>query len=441
MRISMIGSGYVGLVSGACFAELGFHVTCVDRDLHRIAELEAGRVPIFEPGLGALIEKQRRAGRLVFTTDTAHAVRSTDIIFIAVGTPPRVTDGHADLAYLLTAIDEIAPHLDGCKAIAIKSTVPVGTGRIVKQRLRSAAPTSDFVVCSNPEFLREGAAIADFLNPDRVLVGTDDPRAIAVMRQLYAPLIAKDVPVLFTAHASAELAKYAANAFLALKVSFINEMSDLCEQVGADVGELALAIGKDKRIGEQFLRPGPGFGGSCFPKDVLALIRTADEAGAPLSLVKQLQTVNEQRKVSMAHRLMAAMDHNVRGKTVGVLGVTFKANTDDMRGAPSLTILPLLLQHGARVVAFDPEGRRHAEPLLPGVDWAPDPMAVTAGADAVVVLTEWAAFKDLSLTAMKARMRGRLLADYRNVFDGHAARAAGFDYRGLGKPRDGIPSD
>ena len=439
MNICMIGSGYVGLVSGVCFAELGCKVVCVDNDATKVADLKAGRVPIYEPGLDSLLARQLASGQITFTSDIGLAVKASDIIFLAVGTPMRRADGHADLSYIMGALQEIAPHIDRFKVIVTKSTVPVGTSRVVERRLRELAPKADFAVCSNPEFLREGAAIEDFMAPDRVLVGADDQRAATAMETLYRPLSAKGTPVLIAGRESAELAKYAANAFLALKVSFINEMADLCEKVGADVTEVATAIGRDKRIGERFLGPGPGFGGSCFPKDVAALIRTAREAEAELSIVEQLQIVNEERKIAMASRIARLMGGTPAGKTIAVLGVTFKANTDDMRGAPSLVILPILQQRGATIVAYDPKGRRHAEAMLPDVTWADSAMAAVRNADAVVILTEWAEFRGLDLKAVKAAMRGNALADFRNLYSPAQARAEGFVYESIGRPEPRTP--
>ncbi len=430
----MIGAGYVGLVSGVCFAELGSTVICVDNDPTKIAALENGRVPIFEPGLDDLLARHAKTGTVSFTSDIGAAVRKSDIVFLAVGTPMRPADGQADLSYLMAALADIAPHLDRFKVIVTKSTVPVGTSRIVERRLRELAPSADFAVCSNPEFLREGAAIADFMAPDRVLVGADDDRAAVAMQALYKPLSDKGVPVLIAGRELAELAKYAANAFLALKVSFINEIADLCEKVGADVTEVATAIGKDQRIGERFLGPGPGFGGSCFPKDVAALIRTAREAEAELTIVEQLQIVNQERKIAMASRIVRLMGGHVEGKRIAVLGVTFKANTDDMRGAPSLVIVPILQQRGAHIIAYDPQGRRQAEPMLPGIAWAGSALEALAGADGAVVLTEWGEFKSLDLTAVRVAMEGRVLADFRNIFNPTQARAAGFTYESIGRP-------
>lgn len=435
MRIAMIGSGYVGLVTGACLAEFGHSVTLVDKDERKLAELRKGRSPIYEPGLEDLLNRHMKAARLSFTNDIAAATRYAEMIFLAVGTPMRRGDGHADMSQIHGAIAEIAPHIDKFKVIVTKSTVPAGTSRDIERRLRKMRPDAEFAIASNPEFLREGAAIADFMAPDRVLVGVDDARAKKMMEELYAPLIGKGVPVLFTGRESAELAKYIANAFLALKVSFINEVADLCEKIGADVTEVATAIGKDGRIGERFLAPGPGFGGSCFPKDVAALIRTAREADSELTLVEQLQTVNEERKIAMAKRIEQLLGGSVEGKTVAILGVTFKPDTDDMRGAPSLIIAPILQQKGATVRAFDPEGRRQAEPMLPEIVWCKDALDAAGGADATVVLTEWSVFRGLDLMQLKAAMRGNILADYRNIYTRSRAKAAGFVYDCVGRPK------
>jgi UDPglucose 6-dehydrogenase len=429
----MIGAGYVGLVSAACFSEFGFHVTCVDKDPNRLAELARGHSPIYEPGLDDLLERNMKAGRLVFTGDLAPAARDADIVFLAVGTPMRRGDGHADLSYVFAAVEEIAPHLDGFTVITTKSTVPVGTSRQIEERLKALRPDGDYAVCSNPEFLREGSAIQDFTHPDRVLVGADDERARKMMERLYKPLAIRNSPVVFVSRESAELAKYAANAFLALKISFINEVADLCEEVGADVQEVANAIGRDRRIGDKFLHPGPGYGGSCFPKDVSAVIRTGREHKTPLSIIEQVERVNHERKIAMAGRIEKALGGSVRGKTVAVLGVTFKPNTDDMRDAPSLVIVPMLQERGARIKAFDPQGRKHAEPLLPGIEWCDGALSAIDGADAAVVVTEWNEFRALDLEDVRSRMSGDVLVDLRNIFPPAAARAAGFNYTGIGR--------
>ena len=433
MNICMIGAGYVGLVSAACFSEFGFSVACIDKDPKRIAGLKRGEVPIFEPGLEDLVRRNAAAGRLTFDTDPAQAVAEADVIFLAVGTPMRRGDGHADLSYIFSAVADIAPHLKDFTVITTKSTVPVGTSRAIEKRLKELAPSADVAVCSNPEFLREGSAILDFTHPNRVLVGTDDPRARAVMDRLYKPLKLRNAPVIFSSRESAELAKYAANAFLAMKISFINEIADLCEAVGADVHEVAGAIGSDDRIGGKFLHPGPGYGGSCFPKDVAALIRTAREARSTLSIIEEVQRVNDERKIAMTGRIERAVGGSLEGKTVAVLGVTFKPNTDDMREAPSLVIVPALQGRGATVRCCDPEGRRHGEGLLPGVTWTASAMEAAAGADALVVMTEWNEFRALDFDELAKTMRGRAIVDLRNVFNPAEAQAAGFTYTGIGR--------
>jgi len=429
----MIGAGYVGLVSAACFSEFGWTVTCVDKDAGRLAELNAGKSPIYEPGLDDLLARNMKAKRLIFTDDLARAVKGADIVLLAVGTPMRRGDGHADLSYVYGAVEELAPHLDGFTVIVTKSTVPVGTSREIERRLRAIRADGDFAICSNPEFLREGSAIQDFMHPDRVLVGADDERARELMGRLYKPLALRNAPVMFVGRESAELAKYAANAFLALKISFINEVADLCEGLGADVQEVASAIGKDGRIGDKFLHPGPGYGGSCFPKDVSALIRTAREAKSPVSIIEQVQRVNDERKIAMASRVEEAAGSSVRGKTVAILGVTFKPNTDDMRDAPSLLIVPMLQERGATVRAYDPQGRKHGEALLPGVAWCESALEALSGADILVVVTEWNEFRALDLNEAKATMRGDVLVDLRNVFPPQLAHDAGFKYLGIGR--------
>jgi len=434
LNICMIGAGYVGLVSAACFSEFGWTVTCVDKDHARIESLKRGEVPIYEPGLEDLMQRNIAAGRLSFSTDLGPAVASADLIFLAVGTPKRRGDGHADLSYIYAAVSEIAPHLTGFTVITTKSTVPVGTSREIARRLRELRPDADFAVCSNPEFLREGSAIQDFTHPDRVLVGCEDPRAREIMERLYKPLALRNAPIMFVSPESAELAKYAANAFLAMKISFINEVADLCEEVGANVQEVAEAIGKDRRIGDKFLHPGPGFGGSCFPKDVSALIRIAREARSPLSLVEQVQRVNDERKISMASRIERAAGGSVRGKVIAVLGVTFKPNTDDMRDAPSLIVIPMLQERGATIRAYDPQGRKHGESLLPGVEWCNSALEAAKSADIVVVLTEWNEFRALNLRALKSVMRGDILVDLRNIYQPRDAIAQGFRYSSIGRP-------
>ncbi len=434
MKICMIGAGYVGLVSAACFSEFGWTVTCVDNDPERLAQMAEGRSPIFEPGLDELMARNMQSGRLKFSGDLGPAVKEADIVFLAVGTPMRRGDGYADLSYVYAAVDELAPHLQGFTVITTKSTVPVGTSREIEKRLSELRPDAAYAVCSNPEFLREGSAIQDFTHPDRVLVGTDDDRAQDLMTQLYKPLSLRNAPVVFVSRESAELAKYTANAFLAMKISFINEIADLCENVGANVQEVASAIGKDRRIGDKFLHPGPGYGGSCFPKDVSAIVRTAREARTPLSLIEQVQTVNDERKIAMATRVEQLAGGSVRGKIIAVLGVTFKPNTDDMRAAPSLVIVPMLQERGATVRVYDPQGRKQAEPLFDDVVWCDSSLEAIDGADVLLVLTEWNEFRALDLHEAKSRMSGDVLVDLRNIFKPSEATAAGFRYSGIGRP-------
>jgi UDPglucose 6-dehydrogenase len=433
LKICMIGAGYVGLVSAVCFSEFGWNVVCVDKEADKVASLTRGEVPIYEPGLDDLLARNIKGGRLSFTQDLAKATADADLIFLAVGTPMRRGDGHADLSYVYAAVEEIAPHLKKFVVITTKSTVPVGTSREIERRLKALRPDADFAVCSNPEFLREGSAIRDFMHPDRVLVGTDEPRAIAMMERLYKPLALRKAPLMFVGRESAELAKYAANAFLAMKISFINEIADLCEEVGANVQEVATAIGKDGRIGDKFLHPGPGYGGSCFPKDVSALARIGREHRSPLTLVEQVGRINDERKIAMAARIEKAAGGSLRDKTVAVFGVTFKPNTDDMRDAPSLIILPMLQEKGAVVRAYDPQGQKHGAPLLPGVVWVDNALAAAKDADIAVVLTEWNEFRALSLDDLKKTMRGAALVDLRNVFQPDEAQAAGFSYSSIGR--------
>ena len=432
MKICMIGAGYVGLVSAACFSKIGWRVECVDKDYGRVERLKKGEIPIFEPGLNEIVGETVAAGRMTFATDIAKAMQGADLVFLAVGTPMRRGDGHADLRYIFSAVDEIAPHLERFTVITTKSTVPVGTSRRIEERLRRLRPDADFAVCSNPEFLREGSAIQDFMHPDRILIGCDDPRAEEILRALYAPLASGNAPILVSARESAELAKYAANAFLATKISFINQIADLCEHVGADIQEVADAIGRDKRIGANFLQPGPGYGGSCFPKDVAAIIRTARENRAPLSLVEAVQHVNEERKIEMTRRIRSALGGSVAGKTIGVLGITFKANTDDIRESPALTIIPILAGEGATVRAYDPQGRSHAEKIL-DIAWCDAAADVADLADAIIVLTDWDEFRTLDLRDLRRRMTGRALLDFRNVFRPIDAKAAGLAYIGIGR--------
>ena len=433
MNICMIGAGYVGLVSAACFAEFGWTVTCVDTDADRIARLRRGEVPIYEPGLEALLERNAKAGRIRFSTTLSDAVQEAELVFLAVGTPMRRGDGYADLSYIYQAVEEMAPHLKVGTIVATKSTVPVGTSRDIERRLHELRPDLEVIVCSNPEFLREGSAIYDFTHPDRVLIGCDNQRGREAMQRLYQPLALRNAPIVFVSPESAELAKYAGNAFLAMKVTFINEIADLCEAVGADVQEVATAIGADGRIGGKFLHAGPGYGGSCFPKDVTALVRTAREAKAPLSLVEQVEKVNIERKIAMAGRIEAAAGGSVRDKTVGVLGVTFKPNTDDMREAPSLVILPMLQARGARIRAYDPQGAANGQELLSGVEWCENALDVAEGADVLVVLTEWNEFRALDLKRVHELMLGNVLVDLRNIYAETLVKEAGFVYYGIGR--------
>jgi UDPglucose 6-dehydrogenase len=441
MKICMIGAGYVGLVSAACFADFGWEVTCVDNDESKVDALKRGEVPIYEPGLDELIERNVAAGRIHFTGALEEAMTDADVVFLAVGTPVRRGDGYADLSYVFAAVDEIAPHLVSGVVITTKSTVPVGTSREIERRLKALRPDTELAVCSNPEFLREGSAIRDFTHPDRVLVGTDSALGRQVMERLYQPLALRKAPIIFVSRESAELAKYAANAFLAMKITFINEIADLCEMVGADVGEVAGAVGADGRIGSKFLHAGPGYGGSCFPKDVTALVRTAREAKSPLSLVEQVEKVNTERKIAMASRIERAAGGSVYDKIIAVLGVTFKPNTDDMREAPSLVVLPMLQARGATVRACDPQGRQYGEALFPGVEWFADAMQTADGADVLVVMTEWNEFRALDLKVLHRQMRGDVLVDLRNVYEPALASAAGLNYFGIGRPTSGVATN
>ncbi|MFO0988946.1 MAG: UDP-glucose/GDP-mannose dehydrogenase family protein [Alphaproteobacteria bacterium] len=434
MRIAMIGTGYVGLVSGACFSEFGIDVACVDKDAAKIASLKAGKIPIYEPGLEELVERNVKAGRLAFTTDLAAAVAGAEAVFIAVGTPSRRGDGHADLSYVFAAAEEIARALTGYAVIVTKSTVPVGTGRKVAERIRAVRPDARFDVASNPEFLREGSAIGDFMRPDRVVIGATGERAREVMRRIYRPLYLIERPILFTKLETSELIKYAANAFLAAKITFINEIADLCEKLGADVHDVAKGIGLDGRIGAKFLHPGPGYGGSCFPKDTMALVRTAQEAQAPLRIIETVADINAKRKKSMAARVIAACGGAVSGKTIAVLGLTFKPNTDDMRESPSLDIVPALQAAGARVKAHDPEGMDEARKLLPDVEYCAGPYEAMQGADALVIVTEWNAFRSLDIARMKAALKAPVVVDLRNVYNPREMAAAGFRYSSIGRP-------
>ena len=434
MRIAMIGGGYVGLVSGACFADLGIEVAVVEVDPVKLAALSEGRIPIYEPGLDQLVADNVAAGRLSFGNDLAAAVAGAEAVFIAVGTPTRRGDGHADVSYVNAAAEQVALAMTDYAVVVTKSTVPVGTGRRIAEIMRRARPDLDFDVASNPEFLREGSAIGDFMRPDRIVIGTESERAREVLRRLYRPLYLIEAPILFTNLEAAELTKYAANSFLAMKVTFINEMADLCEKVGADVHDVARGIGLDGRIGRKFLHAGPGFGGSCFPKDTLALMRIAQDWGAPSRLVEATVAVNDARKSSMAARVIQACGGSVRGKTIAVLGLTFKPETDDMRDAPSLPIVSRLAEEGAAIRAYDPVGMDQARPMLPAsVHFCTDAYEAVAGADALVLVTEWNEFRALSASRLHGLMRGRLVMDLRNVFDPAAMVAAGLEYRGIGR--------
>ncbi len=433
MKIAMIGTGYVGLVSGACFAEFGPSVVCVDLDEKKVERLRRGEIPIYEPGLEDLVAKGIKSGRLAFTTDLAEAVAEADAVFIAVGTPSRRGDGHADLRFVEAAAAEIARALTGYTVVVTKSTVPVGTGRRVADIIRETNPDADFDVASNPEFLREGSAISDFMRPDRVVIGAETDRARAVMQALYRPLYLMETPVVLTNLETSELTKYAANAFLATKITFINEIADLCEKVGANVQDVARGMGLDGRIGKKFLHAGPGYGGSCFPKDTIALVRTAQEYGSPARLVETVVQVNDTRKGAMASRVMQACGGSVRGKTVGVLGVSFKPNTDDMRDAPSLAIVPALQDAGATIRAYDPAAMHEAEAMLPGVHWCRDAYDAADGAHVMLLITEWNEFRALDLEQLGQAMTSRVMVDLRNVYRPEDVRAAGFRYTSIGR--------
>jgi len=434
MRIAMIGTGYVGLVSGACFADFGHQVACVDKDASKIDGLNAGVMPIWEPGLEALVKANVERGRLTFTTDLAKGVEQAEAVFIAVGTPARRGDGHADLTYVFDAVRELAKAIRPGTVVVTKSTVPVGTGDEIAKILADEG-AEGISVASNPEFLREGAAIRDFKIPDRIVVGADDEKARDVLREIYRPLFLNQAPILFTGRRTAELTKYAANAFLATKISFINEIADLCEAVDADVQDVARGIGLDNRIGPKFLHAGPGYGGSCFPKDTLALLQTAELAGVEQQIVSAVVKVNDERKEAMAERVERALGGDVSGKRIGVLGLAFKPNTDDMREAPSIPLVKRLVERGAEVVAFDPVAQHQAEPLFSGIGYATNAYAAADGADAVVIVTEWDEFRALDLETLAARMRGKALVDLRNVWDPHEAERAGLSYFGVGRGR------
>ncbi|MBP7722159.1 MAG: UDP-glucose/GDP-mannose dehydrogenase family protein [Alphaproteobacteria bacterium] len=434
MRIGMVGTGYVGLVSGTCFAEFGIDVTCIDRDKNKIARLKKGEIPIYEPGLDDLVAKQVKAGRLSFTTDLASAVKDADAVFIAVGTPSRRDDGHADMSYVYEAAKEIALALEGYTLIVTKSTVPVGTAREVEKIIRANNPKAEFDVCSNPEFLREGAAINDFMRPDRVVIGTDSTRAADMMRELYRPLYINETPMVVTTPETAEIIKYAANAFLATKITFINEIANLCEKTGANVQEVAKGIGLDGRIGKKFLHAGPGYGGSCFPKDTLALTQIGQKYGAPQNIVETVVWVNAERQRSMAQRVIESCGGNIEGQKIAVLGVAFKPNTDDVRDAPSLVIIPLLQEEGAKISAYDPAAMEHAESHLENVEWCKDAYEAVEDADALVILTEWNEFRALDLDRIAGIMKTKRIIDLRNIYKVRDMRESGFHYISVGRP-------
>ena len=434
MKLAVIGTGYVGLVSGACFSEFGFDVTCIDKDADKIDSIRSGVMPIYEPGLEDLVARNVTAGRLHFTTEPRPAVAGADAVFIAVGTPTRRGDGHADLTYVFDAARELAGHLSGYTVVVTKSTVPVGTGRKVETIIKDASPDADFDVASNPEFLREGAAIGDFMRPNRVVVGAETARAQDVLRALYRPLYLLETPILVTSLETSELIKYASNAFLAVKISYINQMADLCEKVGADVHDVARGMGLDQRIGNKFLHPGPGYGGSCFPKDTLALVRTAEDHGTDVGIVSEVVRYNDSRKQSMADRIIASAGGDIAGKTVAVLGLSFKPETDDMRDSPSLDILPALVEAGAMVRAYDPKAMEEARIMLPGVTIFTDSAAACLeGADVAVVVTEWNEFRALTPAHYLDAMRGKVLVDLRNIYRPEDMREAGLSYHSIGR--------
>jgi UDPglucose 6-dehydrogenase len=434
MRIAMIGTGYVGLVSGACLADFGHHITCVDKDAAKIETLKRGEIPIYEPELHDLVGRNATQGRLAFSTDLAGTVAAAEAVFIAVGTPSRRGDGHADLTYVYQAAREVAAALAGFTVVIIKSTVPVGTGDEVERIIKETAPDKDATVASNPEFLREGAAVHDFKHPDRIVVGTADERAKEVVAEIYRPLSLNRAPILYTSRRNAELIKYAANAFLATKITFINEIADLCEKVGGDVQEIARGIGLDNRIGSKFLHAGPGFGGSCFPKDVRALIKTAQDHDVPLRILEAVASVNENRKRAMARKVSAIFTDGLRGKTIAVLGLSFKPNTDDMREAPSIPLITALQDMGARVRVFDPAGMEQAKTMLENVDYSESAYACAEGADALVITTEWEQFRALDLKRMQKLMKRPAIVDLRNIYPFDEISRAGFDYSCIGRP-------
>jgi UDPglucose 6-dehydrogenase len=435
MRIAMIGTGYVGLVTGACLADFGHVVTCVDKDPAKIESLLAGRIPIYEPGLDDLVRRNMREGRLFFSIDIDPAVRDSSAVFMAVGTPSRRGDGHADLSYVYGAAREIARAADGFTVVVTKSTVPVGTGDEVERVIRETRPDADVAVVSNPEFLREGAAIEDFKRPDRIVVGTDDARAMAVMSEVYRPLHLNQGPLLFTTRRTSELIKYAANAFLATKITFINEMADLCEKAGANVQEVARGIGLDNRIGSKFLHAGPGYGGSCFPKDTLALMRTGQDHGVPLRLIEAVVGVNDARKTAMARKIVMALDGNVAGKTIAILGLTFKPNTDDVRESPSIPIVFTLLDKGATIRAYDPKGMEEARKVLGDIDFQSNPYSCIEGADAAVIVTEWDEFRALDLERVRKLLADPVIVDLRNIYRPEDMASRGFRYESIGRAR------
>ena len=433
MRVAMIGSGYVGLVSGACFADFGHEVVCVDKDPGKIERLKANIMPIYEPGLDDLVASNVKAGRLSFTTDLAEGMKDAEAIFIAVGTPSRRGDGHADLSYVYAAAQEVAQNLKSFAVVVTKSTVPVGTGDEVERLIRQASPKAEFGVASNPEFLREGAAIGDFKRPDRIVIGVEDPRSQALLEELYRPLYLNQAPIMVTSRRTAELTKYAANAFLATKISFINEIADLCEKVGANVQDVARGIGLDNRIGSKFLNAGPGYGGSCFPKDTLALIKTAQDYDAPVRIVETVAQSNDNRKRAMGRKVIAAMGGDARGKKVGVLGLTFKPNTDDMRDSPAIAIIQTLQDAGATIAAYDPEGVEQAKLVLSGVEYCENPYEALEGADAMVLVTEWDAFRALDLGRVKSLLKSPVVVDLRNVYRPEEMARHGLEYLGVGR--------
>ncbi len=436
MRITMIGSGYVGLVSGACLADFGHDIVCVDKDEPKVAALLKGQIPIYEPGLDDLVADNVKAGRLSFTTDLAKGIEDADVIFIAVGTPARRGDGHADLSYVYEAARSIAPLIRRFTVVVTKSTVPVGTGDEIEKIINKVNPSADVAVVSNPEFLREGAAIDDFRRPDRIVIGLSDDRATEVMTEVYRPLYLNQAPLLFTGRRTAELIKYAGNAFLAMKITFINEIADLCEQTGANVQQVAQGIGLDKRIGSKFLHAGPGYGGSCFPKDTVALVKTAQDFGSPLRLVETTVAVNTARKRSIARKVVAACGGSVSGRKIAILGLTFKPNTDDMRESPSLTIIQALQDAGAEISAYDPEGMENARTMLENVSFGTDPYDTAQDADALVIVTEWNAFRAMDFKRLKQVMKTPLLVDLRNIYRKEEVRGHGFGYVGVGRPTE-----